>query len=58
MRMLLLKQDQICKLEEELNNIDRLEEKEMFLGCHRKDKNAKREEVLKSLDAAFLLYGK
>lgn len=55
--MLLLKQDQITKLEEELNQIDKDEQSELFLGCIRRDKNAKRADVLQRLDEAFSQYG-
>lgn len=57
MRMLLLKQDKIVRLEEELNQIDRDEQSELFLGSTRRDKNAKREDVLLRLDEAFSQYG-
>ena len=58
MRMLLLKQDRISRLEEQLNEIDRSEPAVLFLGNCRRDKNEHRESVLKKLDDAFSDYGR
>ena len=57
MRMLLLKQDQLCQLEAELDDIDRSEDKALFLGNSRRDRNSKRQDVIKRLDEAFAAYG-
>lgn len=57
MRMILLKQDQISRLEEELNEVDQAEAVELYLGSCRRDQNHKREDVLRRLDEAFSAYG-
>jgi hypothetical protein len=57
MRMLLLKQDNISKLKEELNEINQTEETELFLGRCRRDKNPRRKDIFTRLDQAFSEYG-
>ena len=54
--MLLLKQDDITKLEDELNRLDK-NEKQLFLTYSRLDKNRERKDVLGKLDTAFSIYG-
>ena len=55
--MILAKQDRIALLEEELNKVDREEEKELWLGNMRRDKNQQREHVFSQLDEALKDYG-
>lgn len=57
MRLALLKQDNICQLEEELKQIDESEKSQLFLGNCRRDKNQSRKEVLEKLDLALRDYG-
>lgn len=56
-RLLLLKQDEICFLESQLDRIDQDETRELFLGNSRRDRNTKREEILMKLDVALSSYG-
>ena len=58
MRLLLLKQDKVAQLEDELNEVDNAEEKELFLGSSRRDRNTRRKDILERLDAALNDYGK
>ncbi|MCJ1249358.1 hypothetical protein MMC30_006581 [Trapelia coarctata] len=56
MRLLLLKQDQITKLESELNTLDETEVNPMFLGTIRGDLNEARRAKLIELDEALAKY--
>ncbi|OJD28905.1 uncharacterized protein BKCO1_10400011 [Diplodia corticola] len=56
MRLLLIKQDEISKMEEELDRIDAEEQRELFLSCVRRDGNVERENILHSLKAALSEY--
>jgi hypothetical protein len=56
-RLLLLKQDEICRLEEALDNIDDKDPNSVFLGCSRIDNNKERQENLKDLSKAMAEYG-
>ena len=57
MRLLLLKQDEISMLEESLNTIDMVEDRELFLGCSRRDGNTARQETLQELKKSLAEYG-
>ena len=57
MRLLLLKQDEICMLEECLDRIDANEDCELFLGCSRRDDNAARQQTLQDLKKSLAEYG-
>jgi len=56
LRLLLLKQDEICELEDELDGIDAREECELFLGCERRDINPLRKKILEKLRIALAEY--
>ena len=56
-RLLLLKQDEVCVLESQLDRLDREETRELFLGNSRRDQNLKRKEILTKLDVALSSYG-
>jgi hypothetical protein len=56
-RLMLVKQDRVAEIEEKLDDIDRNEEAELFLGNRRRDRNDKRAVVLKNLDEALADYG-
>ena len=58
MRLLLQKQDEMVVLEETLERIDSQEEKDLFLGCRRRDTNDSRKQVLGQLSSALHEYGK
>ena len=57
MRLLLLKHDEITRLEESLDRIDAAEDRELFLGSTRLDRNPARQEVLAKLKVAISEYG-
>lgn len=57
MRLLLLKQDEITILEESLDKIDSKEERELFLGCARRDNNSERQQIIRQLTTALAEYG-
>jgi hypothetical protein len=57
MRLLLLKQDEISMLEECLDKIDVGEDRELFLGCSRRDGNAARQQTLQELNKSLAEYG-
>lgn len=57
-RLLLLKQDEICRLEESLDSIDDKDPNGVFLGCNRIDGNQERHQKLKELSEAMAEYGK
>ncbi|UKZ90843.1 uncharacterized protein TrAFT101_005842 [Trichoderma asperellum] len=54
-RLLLLKQDELSRLEEQLENIDAEDEElfPIFLGNNREDTNQDRKEILKKIDIAL-----
>ncbi|OCL03583.1 hypothetical protein AOQ84DRAFT_368254 [Glonium stellatum] len=52
LRLLLLKQDEVCRIEEELDKIDEEEPHQIFLGCSREDRNKERQEKLDELTKA------
>lgn len=56
-RLLLLKQDEVSLLESQLDHIDHEEERDLFLGNSRRDKDPERKETLGKLDAALSSYG-
>ena len=56
-RLLLLKQDKVCLLESQLDEIDQHETRELFLGNNRRDRNKKREQILTKLEDALSKYG-
>ncbi|KAK6450634.1 hypothetical protein FP744_10006884 [Trichoderma asperellum] len=58
-RLLLLKQDELSRLEEQLENIDAEDERSfpIFLGNNREDTNQDRKEILKKIDIALNDYG-
>ena len=56
-RLLLLKQDELCLLESQLDRIDQEETRELFLSNRRRDRNAEREKMLTKLDVALCSYG-
>ena len=58
MRLQLLKQDEVSRLEEELNAVDRCEKRELFLGSCRRDTNQDRLAVVTRLEKALAEYGK
>jgi len=53
----LIKQDEIVRLEEQLDRIDREERHDLFLGCQRKDTNEERRRVVQELSASLPEYG-
>ena len=57
MRVQLLKQDAVTRLEEELNTIDREESRELFLGTCRGDNNQHRLDTMVALEKALDAYG-
>ena len=57
MRLLLLKQDEISMLEESLDKIDVGEDRELFLGCSRRDGNAARQQTFQELKKSLAEYG-
>lgn len=56
-RLLLLKQDEVCSLESQLDQIDQEETHELFLGNSRRDRNTKRKEMMMKVDVALSSYG-
>lgn len=56
-RLLLLKQDELSVLESQLDQIDREETRELFLGNRRRDTNPERKEILTKLETALVGYG-
>jgi hypothetical protein len=58
MRLQLLKQDEVSRLEEQLNAIDRCEKRELFLGNCRRDANQDRLAIIPRLEKALAEYGK
>lgn len=58
MRLLLQKQDEVSRLEETLDEVDSKEQREIFLGCMRRDVNPERIQILQQLKTALAEYGK
>lgn len=56
-RLLLLKQDKLCLLERQLEELDATENTPIYLGCSRQDANEQRAEVIAKIDAALQDYG-
>lgn len=56
-RLLLTKQFRVSALERRLDELDQCEERPLFLGSLRRDRNADRESVLNDLDNALADYG-
>lgn len=57
MRLLLKQQDKIILLGQKLFNIHTSEEREIWLGSIRRDKNGQRTDVLRHLNRELKLYG-
>ena len=57
-RLLLVKQDKLLRLEERLDEVDRMEPRKLFLGNLRRDGNESRKEILKAMNKALKDYGK
>lgn len=57
MRLLLLTQDRISQLEHELDNLDNNEQRPLFLGSSRRDKNVERQATILELREALKSYG-
>ncbi|KAL8662736.1 MAG: hypothetical protein Q9202_004428 [Teloschistes flavicans] len=55
-RLLLIKQDELSLLERQLDEIDAQEDKELFLGNRRRDKNPERKEILSKLEENLASY--
>lgn len=55
-RLLLIKQDGISVLESRLDQIDDQEERELFLGNRRRDRNLERKELLSALEQGLAVY--
>ena len=58
LRLILLKQDEIVDLEFSLDRIDAAEQRDLLLGCARKDNNAERRDVLSKMQKSLSDYGK
>ncbi|KAK5630672.1 hypothetical protein RRF57_006387 [Xylaria bambusicola] len=56
LRLLLAKQDEIAVLENRLDEIDAAEQRDLFLGCMRRDVNIDRQNVLQSIKLAVSEY--
>lgn len=57
MRLLLVKQDEISMLEHALDSLDKTENRELLLGCIRRDVNNERQKVIQNLSTALAEYG-
>ncbi|KAF2792089.1 hypothetical protein K505DRAFT_388040, partial [Melanomma pulvis-pyrius CBS 109.77] len=55
-RLFLIKQDELSLLEEQLEEIDHLEPRKLFLGNLRRDQNETRKTILKTMDKALKDY--
>lgn len=58
MRLLLWKQDELCRLEERFDEIDSRDNHALLLGCMRRDTNSERLQIVQSLSTALAEYGK
>ncbi|KAK4205084.1 hypothetical protein QBC40DRAFT_325700 [Triangularia verruculosa] len=56
MRLALIKQDEIARLEHKLDDLDSAESRSIFLGCIRRDQNEDRRRVLESIEKALSEY--
>lgn len=56
-RLLLLKQDELSLLEGQLDQVDREEERELFLRNARRDNNPERKTILMKIEVALSNYG-
>jgi hypothetical protein len=56
-RLLLLKQNNLVLLEQQLDQIDKNEDRPLFLGSQRRDTNTERASVLSEIDAQLAAYG-
>lgn len=56
-RLLLRKQDELSQLESQLDQVDRDETRELFLGNARRDRNSERARLLNEMEAALSRYG-
>lgn len=56
-RLILQKQDRLCLLEQELDELDRTEPKRLFLGSLRSDRNTTRNKLCDAIDMAMKDYG-
>jgi hypothetical protein len=54
---MLCKQDQLCALEQQLNEIDNTESRRLYLGSLRLDLNPERKRVLGDIGIALSEYG-
>lgn len=58
LRLMLLKQDEISRLETSLDEIDRHEQRKLFLRSVRKDENNERQTILSKMQRSISEYGK
>jgi hypothetical protein len=56
-RVLLYKQDELRTLEEALEQIDKTEQREIFLGSRRLDTNKERAQVMSEIEQKLSSYG-
>jgi len=56
-RLALRKQDDITRLEEQLDTIDREEMHDLYLGCYQKDMNQERQKLVQELTTTLSEYG-
>ncbi|KAI1176732.1 hypothetical protein F4777DRAFT_239452 [Nemania sp. FL0916] len=56
MRLLLAAQDRVAALEQRLDQLDEQEDRQLFLGCMRRDSNVERQQVLSDLKGALAEY--
>ncbi len=57
-RLMMVKQDRLSILEAQLEQVDSVEENDLFLGNMRRDVNPTRKQILADMDAALADYGK
>lgn len=53
-----MKQDELSLLEEQLEEIDHMEPRKLFLGNLRRDQNETRKTTIKTMDKALKDYGR
>jgi hypothetical protein len=53
MRLLLIKKDEIAVFEQSLGEVDAAEERDLFLGCLRRDTNIERRTILQNLKSTI-----